>query len=470
MGEFISVNNFTMKVVLVTILFAFFAIVIGYRPLRPQIKRTFPKANEKQIGEPLYLTPYIESGDIEMGRSLAKVDWTLLEGLNGEVDSYSGLLTVDPENNGNMFFWFFPASEAPETAPVVIWLQGGPGGSSMFGALKLHGPVITTNTDNDTLTGATNNPYTWAKKHNVIYIDNPVGAGYSFSNKLPTTNNDVTDNLYEFLQQWYKLFPEYQGNPFYAFGESYAGKFVPAITKRIHEQNSGGHDVIPINIGGMGIGDGWMSPYHNARYANFLYYVSLLDENQRDECLVMEQETQRLIEAGQFYDAWMSWNIEFGTMLDYAGCPYYYNIQLCELDPVEDNYEEFCNWDSTRQALHVGNLEFPNSGDVYFSMINVFMDDGIEDIEFCLENYRTLIYNGNFDIICDHSGILDMINDLNWSGLEKYKSAEREVYKCSEHNEVIGYLTKADNLNLLVVRNAGHMVPLRYILGKQLIT
>ena len=66
------------------------------------------------------------------------------------------------------------------------------------------------------------------------------------------------------------------------------------------------------------------------------------------------------------------------------------------------------------------------------------MDDGREDIEFCLENYRfmqsfsfhlyqsndefrTLIYNGNFDIICDHSGILDMINDLNWSGLDKYK-------------------------------------------------
>ena len=43
-----------------------------------------------------------------------------------------------------MFFWFFPAEENPETAPVVIWLQGGPGGSSMFGALKLHGPVITT--------------------------------------------------------------------------------------------------------------------------------------------------------------------------------------------------------------------------------------------------------------------------------------------------------------------------------------
>ena len=79
--------------------------------------------------------------------------------------------------------------------------------------------------------------------------------GFSFSDKLPTTNDDVTNNLYEFLQQWFKLFPEYQvrkhsqeynfnlhyqANPFYAFGESYAGKFVPAITRRIHEQNEAG--------------------------------------------------------------------------------------------------------------------------------------------------------------------------------------------------------------------------------------
>ena len=54
-----------------------------------------------------------------------------------------------------------------------------------------------------------------------------------------------------------------------------------------------------INIGGMGIGDGWMSPYHNARYANFLYWTSLLDAKQRDECLAMETETQRLIEEGE---------------------------------------------------------------------------------------------------------------------------------------------------------------------------
>ena len=108
------------------------------------------------------------------------------------LESYSGLFTVDPPNNGNMFFWFFPALNNPETAPVVIWLQvkrmsniclqlfcpqGGPGSSSMFGALKLHGPVLTTVDEEGDLDGVRVNPYTWARKHNVIYIDNPVGAG-----------------------------------------------------------------------------------------------------------------------------------------------------------------------------------------------------------------------------------------------------------------------------------------------------
>merc|ERR1711971_800713 len=156
----------------------------------------------------------IESGDVETGRQMAMVDSSKLQNLNEDVESYSGFLTVDAPNNGNMFFWFFPAEESPETAPVVIWLQGGPGGSSMFGALKLHGPIITTVDEKNNLTGVTKNPNSWGRKHNMIYIDNPVGAGFSFSNKMPDMNDDVTNNLYEFLKQWYQLFPQYQGNSF----------------------------------------------------------------------------------------------------------------------------------------------------------------------------------------------------------------------------------------------------------------
>eukprot|EP00092_Neocalanus_flemingeri_P007452 GFUD01008048.1.p1 GENE.GFUD01008048.1~~GFUD01008048.1.p1 ORF type:complete len:467 (-),score=127.97 GFUD01008048.1:70-1470(-) len=432
----------------------------GYQPLRPQIKRTFPKANVEDVGEPLFLTPYIESGDVETGRQMARVDSTIFEGLDEDVESYSGFLTVDKPNNSNMFFWFFPAEEDPENAPVVIWLQGGPGLSSMFGALKLHGPIITTVDENNNLNGVAKNPYSWGKKHNMLYIDNPVGAGFSFSDALPTTQDAVTDNLYELLQQWYTLFPQYQTNPFYPFGDSYAGKFVPSITRRIHEQNASGNDVIKINLAGMGIGNGWMSPYHNARYGNFLYQTGMVDEKQRDKCLSMEAETQRLINQGQFYEAWLSWKTELSFFRNITNCSYIYNIALCEVDPAESKYEDLFNWESSRQALHVGNRDFfPKSEDVYDSMINVIMDDAREDIEICLENYKTLIYDGNFDIICNHSGVLDMVNDLDWSGADAYSKAQREVYYYNS-KEVVGYLTKAENLNLLVVRNAGHMVPL----------
>merc|ERR1711872_104086 len=79
-------------------------------------------------------------------------------------------------------------------------------------------------------------------------------------------------------------------------------------------------------------------------------------------------------------------------------------------------------------------------------------------IEYLLEHYKVLIYDGNFDIICNHSGVLDLVNDLKWSAADKYDNARRTTYKYN--NDLVGYLKKADNLHLLLVRNAGHMVPL----------
>ena len=107
----------------------------------------------------------------------------------------------------------------------------------------------------------------------MMYIDNPVGAGYSFAKPegLPTTQSEVADDLYAFLIQFFTLFPEYQPNPFYAFGESYAGKWVPTICKRIHDMNQ--MSDFQINLAGFGIGNGWIAPEDQGLYANFLYEV-----------------------------------------------------------------------------------------------------------------------------------------------------------------------------------------------------
>ena len=61
------------------------------------------------VGEPLYLTPYIQSGDIETAKSLARVTDPLPDLENENIESYSGFITVEPSTNSNMFFWFFPA-------------------------------------------------------------------------------------------------------------------------------------------------------------------------------------------------------------------------------------------------------------------------------------------------------------------------------------------------------------------------
>ena len=438
---------------------ALLSLALAYSPLRPPLLsvQNIPGAQVEDVGEPLFLTPYIEAGDLETARSLSSVDASLLDGAHSDITSYSGFLTVDAVNNGSMFFWFFPAEESPETAPVVIWLQGGPGASSMLGLLKLHGPFLT-ETDEDGNFGVTDNPFSWHKKHNMIYIDNPVGAGFSYSNKLPEFQIDVGVNLYEMLQQWFKLFPSYQNNDFYTFGESYGGRYVPTIARKIHEENEN-TDNIKINLAGLGIGDGWMSPYHTARYGNFLYQLGLVDENVHSECLAMEAETQAFIDQEDWSSAWTSWYNELMYFSNKTEYSYYYDIRQVDVDPSEEDYVTFCNLESTRQAIHVGNLDYNlDYFNVYESMKNDFMQTSIHDIEFLLEHHRVLIYDGNFDLIVNHSGVLDMVNDMEWSGKSDYNLARRSSYRYGR--ELVGYLKKADNLNLLLVRNAGHMVPM----------
>jgi len=437
-----------------------FSVLIGlghsYRPLKPQVHNRMPMEQIKS--EPLYLTPYIESGNVEEGQEKALV-LGLLDGLSYEEqpESYSGFLTVDKNYDSNMFFWFIPATEVdPMTAPVVIWLQGGPGGSSMFGLLEIHGPFQSVFDGNGNVQAEVN-PHAWTKEANVIYIDNPVGAGFSYSDKLPSTEEEVENDLYEFLIQWFQLFPQYQGLPFFPFGESYAGKFVPRISKKIHDENPGAS--IKINLSGLGIGDGFMSPPDSSVYAEYLFNLGLVGELERDNLLKWEDNMKYHASVGQYQTAWEDWSDEFDVMLTAMGCPYYYGIDICNTPLEEDNYETFLRLPSTREAIHTGNLQFGSqSGQVYYSMLDVFMKSERETVEFLLERYPVLIYDGNFDLICNHVGVKKMIDAMeNWSGKEKYYTTPQNVWNVG--GETGGYLKSVDNMKLFVMRNAGHMVP-----------
>merc|ERR1711910_295345 len=104
-----------------------FQAIHGYTPLLPPVYKnlTIPR----DVGDALYLTPYIKRGKIEIARKLSLVT-DVLDGLSHDEqpETYSGFLTVKEDTENNMFFWFIPATDMdPSEAPLVIWLQGGPG-------------------------------------------------------------------------------------------------------------------------------------------------------------------------------------------------------------------------------------------------------------------------------------------------------------------------------------------------------
>jgi len=173
-----------------------------------------------------------------------------------------------------MFFWFFPAQNGnkPDT-PVLLWLQGGPGASSLFALFTEIGPIYIDANENIQLRDVT-----WNKNYHLLFIDNPVGTGYSFtSNDLgyARSQEDVARDLYSALTQFFQIYTDYASNPFYVTGESYAGKYVPSITYKIHVENQNLSAKVKINLKGMSIGDGLTDPLNQYDYGDFLYQVEI---------------------------------------------------------------------------------------------------------------------------------------------------------------------------------------------------
>jgi len=145
---------------------------------------------------------------------------------------YSGYITVNEEKGRNFFYWFVESQNSPATDPLVLWLNGGPGSSSLIGMFIEHGPFRQdVNGKNLTI-----NPYAWNRVANIIYLESPsyVGFSYSKDEKDWKTDDDIvaTDN-YEFLKRWFQMYPEYRKNDFYVTGESYGGHYVPQLCEQI---------------------------------------------------------------------------------------------------------------------------------------------------------------------------------------------------------------------------------------------
>ncbi|KFK27639.1 hypothetical protein AALP_AA8G409500 [Arabis alpina] len=170
---------------------------------------------------------------------------------------YAGYVTVNETHGRALFYWFFEATHNPSEKPLLLWLNGGPGCSSVgFGASEELGPFFP---QNSTKPNLKLNPYSWNNAANLLFLESPVGVGFSYSN----TSRDISQlgdtvtarDSYNFLVNWFKRFPQYKSREFYIAGESYAGHYVPQLSEVIYNENKIASKNDFINFKGLMIGN-----------------------------------------------------------------------------------------------------------------------------------------------------------------------------------------------------------------------
>ncbi|KAI8800597.1 putative carboxypeptidase C [Cladochytrium replicatum] len=388
----------------------------------------------------------------------------------------------DVAEDKHLFFWLFESRSDPSTDPLVMWTNGGPGCSSTAGGLLMElGPCRVAEGGN----GTTYNPYGWNNKANVIFIDHPVGVGWSYADgraKIPSTSEENGKDLYIFFQILFQTIPELQLLDFHIAGESYAGHYIPSLAHEIVTQNDGIEDTeedwrVHIRLSSVLIGNGITDALVQLRevptfaevngYVTPLYPQETIDlmRKRYPSCAKLIQacyssRTALVCVPASIYCASV---IPRGN-LDGLN-PYDIRMKCSESNPlcydILNDVNTFMNNDTVKDILGVVNkkfdtcttdigIQFALSGD-HSRPAQGYVRDLLE------RGIRVLIYVGDADSVCDWVGNLAWIKELEWSGQSGFNNADEVSWEVN--GRIAGVVQSYENLTFVRIFEAGHMVP-----------
>ncbi|CAG8980389.1 hypothetical protein HYALB_00003953 [Hymenoscyphus albidus] len=384
------------------------------------------------------------------------------------VKQYSGYLD-DDEKDKHLFYWFFESRNDPKKDPVILWLNGGPGCSSLTGLFLELGPSSI-----DKNLKLKSNPYSWNANASVIFLDQPVNVGYSYSGGSVSNTIAAGKDVYALLTLFFKQFPEYATQDFHIAGESYAGHYIPVFTSEILSHKKRNINLKSILIGN-GLTDGLTQyEYYKPMACGKGGYKAVLSES---ECQAMDNALPRCQSLIQnCYDSESVWSCvpasiycnnamigpyqktgqnvydirskcEDSSNLCYSALGWiseYLNKKDVQAElGVEVSSYDSCNFDINRNFLFQGDWMQP-----FHRLV-----PGI------LAELPVLIYAGDADYICNWLGNQAWTEALEWPGQKNFNKASIKDLELDGGHKY-GKIKNSGNFTFMQIFGAGHMVPM----------
>lgn len=387
-------------------------------------------------------------------------------------DQYAGYVTVNQKEGRALFYWLTEANrKISSKLPLVLWLNGGPEASSIaYGASEEIGP-LRIHKDASSLYL---NKYAWNKFANLLFLESPVGVGFSYTNTTSNLydNGDkrTAEDALAFLINWFQRFPQYNYREFYIWGESYAGHYVPQLAKKVYEYNKGNSNPF-INLKGLMVGNPIIDDYYDSiGRIQYWWTVALISDatynNIMKNCNFKQQNFSAACQKYLGY----ALNTEFGNIdqsdiytpvctQPIARSRKSFPRRTAGYDPCIENYAEiYYNRPDVQTALHANTTHIPynwtglsetfntNWTDSEFSILPIYT-------ELIAAGLKIWVYSGDVDTKVPVTSTRVSLNQLSLP-------VKIPWYPWYLNNQTVGGWTEVyEGLTFATIRGAGHEVP-----------
>lgn len=399
---------------------------------------------------------------------------------------YAGYVTVDEAAGRALFYYFVEADRSDASSqPLTLWLNGGPGCSSIGGgAFTELGPFFPRSDGR----GLRLNNQSWNKVSNLIFLESPAGVGWSYSNSSAdyTSRGDAStakDSL-AFLLGWLDLFPEYKTNDFYITGESYAGHYAPQLASLVLAYK--GSDGFKFNLKGIAIGNPLLRlEVDTPATYEYLWSHGIISDVAYDyivsyckfEDYTLSSDTHNVTK-----DCGNSINQANNELGNYVN-NYDVILDVCYPSLVQQelrlkkkvahmsNGVDVCitgertfylNMPEVQQALHANVTNLPYVWSMCSGLLEYHLDDANMDMipvlkDLYLQGLRILVFSGDQDSVVPLIGTRSLIRQL---AKDLHLTTSIPYSAWYQRGQVCGWtVAYGKNLTFATVRGAAHMVP-----------